>query len=392
MEGIAVRGASSRYHSLGISMSMACIAVTAAGTGVDGANLGVAANIVVAESVRLSVLIAVTALAGMERVTLFGTGRLHHGVGVAVGMIHVAVTTAGTGIDCTHIGVICMVIMTQGFRSVALIAVAAGAGMQNITTGGTGSCNSCAGVGMGMLGIAVTAAGAGVDDSARRVAFLVDMTQGFCDVALITMATGAGVDGVALLCTGRCNYRCGIAMNVIRIAVTTTGAGVGFTTLDIVMSQSRNQTVLIAVATGALVEGIADFGAGGVDNGIHIVVGRNVFIVPDGEGLAGTEAIKVIDMNCQILVVAQEVLCPPDISSPRWAKHQKDTLETTGYRRLKQLLHSRYSQHGTKVCLYLVLSIEQARRFCLHIQVKLYVKKKQSQIVVPLFSPGIFGL
>ena len=88
------------------------------------------------------ILIAVAALAGMQRVTAFCAGGSNYRGGIAVGVL--SRTAAGAG------GIARCVVMAAGFGMVCFITVSAAAGMQGIAAVHTGGRDNRRGKAMGM--------------------------------------------------------------------------------------------------------------------------------------------------------------------------------------------------------------------------------------------------
>ena len=101
---------------------------------------------------------------------------------------------------------------------------------------------------------------------------------GYC-IVLIAVAAGARVKGIAILRAGGSHYGFCIAVGMVCVSISATGAGIGFqTTFHIVVPQSRSFIRSVALATSAFVEGVAALVAGGCDYRGDIIVNRNRLI------------------------------------------------------------------------------------------------------------------
>ena len=114
----------------------------------------------------------------------------------------------------------------------------------------------------------------------------------------IAVAAGARMKGIAVLGTGGLHHSRGIAVRMIRIRITAAGTGIGFqTTFHIVVPQSRGFVRSVAVATGALVEGIAALGAGGGYHRCDIIVNRNRLIGLGDHVFLRPAAVQIIGVR-----------------------------------------------------------------------------------------------
>jgi len=101
------------------------------------------------------------------------------------------------------------------------------------------------------------------------------------NIVRIAVTTSAGVGGITILLTGWLSYRFCVGMLMTGVRVPTAGAGVGFPTLDIVVTQRRYVVPGVAVATGTGVGGIANLGAGGSGNGFGVAVAASGLPEPE---------------------------------------------------------------------------------------------------------------
>ena len=117
-------------------------------------------------------------------------------------------------------------------------------------------------------------------------------------IVLIAVAAGARVKGIAVLCAGGLHHSRGIAVRMVRIRITAAGAGIGFQiTFHIVVPQSRSLVRSVAVATGAFVEGIAALGAGGCDYRGDIIVNQERLIGLGDNGFRRPAAVQIIGVS-----------------------------------------------------------------------------------------------
>ena len=118
----------------------------------------------------------------------------------------------------------------------------------------------------------------------------------------IAVAAGTFVEGIAVLGTGGLCHGCrGIAVGVFRVSVAAAGAGIGNDRvggiLHIIVPQSRSFVRSVALATGALVEGIAALGAGGCGYRGDIIVNRNRLIGLGDHVFLRPAAVQIIGVR-----------------------------------------------------------------------------------------------
>ena len=137
----------------------------------------------------------------------------------------------------------------------------------------------------GLVG-GTTAAAAVVDVLDVLPGFYIVMTQFGYGVVLVTVTTGAFVEGVAVFGASGGYHGCGIAVGMVGAGSAAAGAdvyhgciGCGFL---VIVAQGGGFVCLVAVPAGAFVEGIALLSTGGCHHSGLIVVFLHPFI-----GLAG---------------------------------------------------------------------------------------------------------
>jgi len=147
------------------------------------------------------------------------------------------------------------------------------------------------------------AAGTGADGITRShtrrldyLGFLIVMPQCGDLVILVAVAAFAGMEGIALLCAGGLDDRFRVTVLCVRSGISAAGAGQQTRRVagGVVVAQSRDFGVGIAVAAFALVQGIARLGAGRGDDGVGVGVFGGHFIDRLGDALFNAQAVGVV--------------------------------------------------------------------------------------------------